>query len=76
MVSVSAYLIGNQKAGKTPLPPKAELRWWYQFYFATDRGRDGYEKYRRDFARLILAACIAKMELRRCDFRAQRRGPR
>jgi pimeloyl-ACP methyl ester carboxylesterase len=53
MVSVSGYLIGNQKAGKTPLPPKAELQWWYQFYFATERGRDGYEKYTRDFARLI-----------------------
>ena len=53
MVSVSGYLIGNQQAGKTPLPPKAELQWWYQFYFATDRGRDGYGKYRRDFAKLI-----------------------
>jgi pimeloyl-ACP methyl ester carboxylesterase len=53
MVSVSGYLIGNQKAGRTPLPPKAELQWWYQFYFATDRGRDGYEKYTRDFAKLI-----------------------
>ena len=53
MVSVSGYLIGNQKAGKVPLPPKAELQWWYQFYFATDRGREGYEKYRRDFAKLI-----------------------
>ena len=36
-----------------PLPPEAELQWWYQFYFATDRGRDGYDKYRRDFSRLI-----------------------
>jgi pimeloyl-ACP methyl ester carboxylesterase len=53
MVSVSGYLIGNQQLGMVPLPPKAELRWWYQYYFATDRGRDGYEKYRRDFARLI-----------------------
>ena len=53
LVSVSGYLIGNQNAGKVPLPPKAELEWWYQFYFATDRGRDGYEKYRHDFARLI-----------------------
>jgi pimeloyl-ACP methyl ester carboxylesterase len=53
MVSVSGYLIGNQQAGKAPLPPKAELQWWYQFYFATDRGRDGYGKYRRDFAKLI-----------------------
>jgi pimeloyl-ACP methyl ester carboxylesterase len=53
MVSVSGYLIGSQEAGKTPLPPKAELDWWYQFYFATDRGRVGYEKYRHDFAKLI-----------------------
>src|SRR4051794_21131607 len=53
MVSVSGYLIGNQEAGKVPLPPAAELQWWYQFYFATERGRAGYEKYRRDFAKLI-----------------------
>jgi pimeloyl-ACP methyl ester carboxylesterase len=53
MVSVSGYLIGSQQAGRMPLPPKAELEWWYQFYFATERGRAGYEKYRRDFARLI-----------------------
>src|SRR5882757_3872346 len=53
MVSVSGYLIGNQEAGKMPLPPKAELEWWYQFYFATERGRQGYEKSRRDFAKLI-----------------------
>ena len=53
MVSVSGYLIGNQSAGKVPLPPKAELQWWYQFYFATDRGREGYDKYRRDFSKLI-----------------------
>jgi len=53
MVSVSGYLIGNQKAGAVPLPPAAELQWWYQYYFATERGRLGYEKYRRDFAKLI-----------------------
>jgi pimeloyl-ACP methyl ester carboxylesterase len=53
MVSVSGYLIGSQEAGKMPLPPKAELQWWYQFYFATERGRAGYEKYRHDFAKLI-----------------------
>ena len=53
LVSVSGYLIGNQQAGRMPLPPKAELQWWYQYYFATERGREGYEKYRRDFARLI-----------------------
>ncbi|ANY77266.1 alpha/beta hydrolase [Microvirga ossetica] len=53
MVSVSGYLIGSQDAGGMPLPPKAELEWWYQFYFATERGRAGYDKYRHDFARLI-----------------------
>lgn len=53
LVSVSGYLIGNQAAGKNPLPPKAELQWWYQFYFATERGQAGYEKNRHDFARLI-----------------------
>ena len=53
MVSVSGYLIGSQAANKAPLPPSAELAWWYQFYFATERGRVGYDKYRRDFARLI-----------------------
>jgi pimeloyl-ACP methyl ester carboxylesterase len=53
IVSVSGYLIGSQEAGKTPLSPKAELRWWYQYYFATDRGREGYTKYRREFAELI-----------------------
>src|SRR5262245_16039845 len=47
LVSVSGYLIGGQEAGKLALPPKAELEWWYQFYFATERGRAGYEKYRR-----------------------------
>ena len=53
LVAVSGYLIGNQAAGKVPLPPQAELQWWYQFYFATERGRAGYEKYRNDFAKLI-----------------------
>jgi pimeloyl-ACP methyl ester carboxylesterase len=53
MVSVSGYLIGSQESGKKPLPPTAELQWWYQFYFATERGREGYEKYRNDFNRLI-----------------------
>jgi pimeloyl-ACP methyl ester carboxylesterase len=53
LVSVSGYLIGSQQAGQVPLPPQAELQWWYQYYFATERGRTGYEKYRHDFARLI-----------------------
>ncbi|MBV4485138.1 alpha/beta hydrolase [Pseudomonas sp. SWRI153] len=53
LVAVSGYLIGNQAAGQNPLPPKAELQWWYQFYFATERGRAGYEKNTHDFAKLI-----------------------
>jgi pimeloyl-ACP methyl ester carboxylesterase len=53
LASVSGYLIGSQAAGKTPLPPPAELQWWYQFYFATPRGEEGYGKYRHDFAKLI-----------------------
>ncbi len=53
LVSVSGYLIGSQEANKAPLSPAAELAWWYQFYFATERGRLGYERNRRDFARLI-----------------------
>ena len=53
MVSVSGYLIGNREANKMPLPPQAELEWWYQYYFATDRGRAGYDKYRHEFAKLI-----------------------
>jgi pimeloyl-ACP methyl ester carboxylesterase len=53
MVSVSGYLIGSRESGKKPLPPKAELQWWYQFYFATERGRAGYEQHRRDFSKLI-----------------------
>ncbi len=53
LVSVSGYLIGSQEAGKMPLPPQAELQWWYQYYFATERGRAGYDKYRHDFAKLI-----------------------
>jgi pimeloyl-ACP methyl ester carboxylesterase len=53
LVSVSGYLIGSQEGGKIPLPPQAEFQWWYQYYFATDRGASGYDKYRRDFAKLI-----------------------
>jgi pimeloyl-ACP methyl ester carboxylesterase len=53
MVSVSGYLIGSQSLGSTPLPPSVELQWWYQYYFSTERGRLGYEKYRREFAKLI-----------------------
>jgi pimeloyl-ACP methyl ester carboxylesterase len=53
LVSVSGYLIGSREINTRPLPPKAELAWWYQFYFATERGRAGYAQYRRDFAKLI-----------------------
>src|SRR5580700_1105627 len=53
LVSVSGYLIGSQESGEIPLPPNAELQWWYQYYFATERGRIGYDKYRHDFAKLI-----------------------
>jgi len=62
MVSVSGYLIGSQEAGKTPLPPKAEFDWWYQFYFATERGRAGYEKYRKEFSKLIWQLASPKWE--------------
>ena len=53
LVSVSGYLIGSQDAGRVPLPPEAEHQWWYQYYFATERGRAGYDRYRREFAKLI-----------------------
>ncbi len=53
MVAVSGYLIGSRESNRRPLPPKAELAWWYQYYFATERGRDGYDQYRNDFAKLI-----------------------
>ena len=74
LVSVSGYLIGSQAAGKAPLPPKAELQWWYQFYFATERGRAGYEKYTARFRQADLAARLAEMGVRRRDLRAQRGG--
>ena len=76
MVSVSGYLIGNQQAGKVPLPPKAELQWWYQYYFATERGRAGYDKYRREFAKLIWQIASPQVELRRRHVRPQRSGLR
>jgi pimeloyl-ACP methyl ester carboxylesterase len=53
LVSVSGYLIGSQQVNQKPLPPAAELSWWYQYYFATERGRNGYDQYRREFANLI-----------------------
>ena len=62
LVSVSGYLIGSQEAGMQPLPPAAELQWWYQFYFATERGRAGYEKNRHDFNKLIWKLASPKWE--------------
>lgn len=62
LVAVSGYLIGSQALGTVPLLPKAELQWWYQYYFATERGRAGYEKYRRDFARLIWSIASPKWD--------------
>jgi pimeloyl-ACP methyl ester carboxylesterase len=53
LVSVSGYLIGSREANMMPLPPKAELQWWYQYYFVTERGRAGYDEHRHDFAKLI-----------------------
>jgi len=60
LVSVSGYLIPSPAANKAPLPPKAEFQWWYQFYFATERGRAGYDKYRREFAKLIWQSASPK----------------
>jgi pimeloyl-ACP methyl ester carboxylesterase len=68
LVSVSGYLIGGQEAGKAPLPPEAELQWWYQFYFATERGRIGYDKNRRDFAKLIWRLASPKWEFDEATF--------
>jgi pimeloyl-ACP methyl ester carboxylesterase len=68
LVSVSGYLIGSQAAGKLPLAPEAELQWWYQYYFATERGRAGYEKYRREFARLIWRTASPKWEFDEATF--------
>jgi pimeloyl-ACP methyl ester carboxylesterase len=74
LVSVSGYLIGNQQGGKTPLPPAAELQWWYQYYFATERGREGYEKYRRDFARLIWKLASPKWDFDDATFERSARA--
>jgi pimeloyl-ACP methyl ester carboxylesterase len=62
LVSVSGYLIGSQEANEQPLPPEAELQWWYQFYFATERGLAGYEKYRREFTKLIWRTASPKWD--------------
>ena len=68
LISVSGYLIGSQEANRMPLPPKAELQWWYQYYFATDRGRAGYEKYRREFSKLIWQLASPKWDFNDATF--------
>jgi len=68
MVSVSGYLIGSQASGQTPLPPNAEFLWWYQYYFATERGRAGYDKYRNDFAKLIWRLASPKWDFDESTF--------
>jgi pimeloyl-ACP methyl ester carboxylesterase len=68
MVSVSGYLSGSPEANRVPLPPKAELQWWYQYYFATDRGRAGYDTYRRDFAKLIWQTASPKWDFDNATF--------
>jgi pimeloyl-ACP methyl ester carboxylesterase len=68
LVSVSGYLIGSQESGKMPLPPQAELQWWYQYYFATERGRAGYDKYRHDFAKLIWQTASPKWNFDEATF--------
>ena len=72
MVSVSGYLIGSQESGKMPLPPKNELEWWYQYYFATERGRAGYDKYRHDFAKLIWQIASPKWKFDNAHVRSHR----
>ena len=68
LVSVSGYLIGSQKAGMVPLPPQAEYQWWYQYYFATERGREGYDKYRREFSKLIWQLASPKWKFDEATF--------
>jgi pimeloyl-ACP methyl ester carboxylesterase len=68
LVSVSGYLIGSQAAGKLPLPPEVELQWWYQYYFATERGQAGYDKYRHEFAKLIWRAASPKWDFDEATF--------
>ncbi len=73
---MSGYLIGNQSAGRKPLPPKAELQWWYQFYFATERGREGYDKYRREFSKLIWQLASPQWQFDDATFERSAKGIR
>ncbi len=68
MVSVSGYLIGSPEVNRVPLPPRAELEWWYQYYFATERGRAGYDKYRSEFAKLIWQLTSPKWQFDQATF--------
>ncbi|MFF1634188.1 alpha/beta fold hydrolase [Leifsonia sp. NPDC058248] len=70
LVSVSGYLIGSQWVGAQPLPPPAELQWWYQYYFATERGRVGYGRYRHEFAKLIWHTASPRWEFDDAVFEA------
>ena len=68
LVAVSGYLIGGQDANKMPLPPQAEYQWWYQYYFATERGALGYAKYRHAFGKLIWQIASPKWEFDEATF--------
>jgi pimeloyl-ACP methyl ester carboxylesterase len=74
LVSVSGYLIGSRDANKAPLPPSAELQWWYQFYFATDRGEAGYRKYTHEFARLIWQLASPRWQFSDAEFERSARS--
>ena len=74
LVSVSGYLIGSQDANRLPLPPEAELQWWYQYYFATERGRAGYDQYRHDFAKLIWRIASPKWNFDEATFERSARS--
>ena len=75
-VSVSGYLIGSREANRSPLPPQAELDWWYQYYFSTERGRAGYDKYRYDFAKLIWRTASPQWRFDAATFDRTREGVR
>jgi pimeloyl-ACP methyl ester carboxylesterase len=68
LVSVSGYLIGSQEANRMPLPPQAELQWWYQYYFATPRGEAGYRQFTREFVRLIWQLASPKWAFSDAEF--------
>jgi pimeloyl-ACP methyl ester carboxylesterase len=69
LVSVSGYLIGSQELNRAPLPPQAELQWWYQYYFVTERGQAGYRKYTHEFARLIWQLASPRWQFSEATFR-------